>query len=165
MTKKIKTEIPHNINKYASSMDIIIDGNQSEFLNSLWTVNFFSNNMKTFLFKLHNNTLGYNSAVAHFVRNHSPSCTFCDLAGNEDDNVEKGSHLFYDCVNVADVIDYIFDKVTRIDNFEFSRREFFSTFNRRELNPAKNMVLTYLSKFVMKTLWDCKQRFVIPVIR
>jgi hypothetical protein len=119
MTKKIITEIPHNINKYASSMDIIIDGNQSEFLNSLWTVNFFSNNMKTFLFKLHNNTLGYNSAVAHFVRNHSPSCTFCDLAGNEDDNVEKGLHLFYDCVYVADVIDYIFDKVTRIDNYEF----------------------------------------------
>jgi hypothetical protein len=162
MTRKIKTDIPHNINKYASSMDIVIDGNQSEFLNSLWTVNFFSNNMKTFLFKLHNNTLGYNGAVSHFVRNLSPSCTFCDLARNADDNVEKGSHLFYDCVYVANVIDYIFGKVTRIDNFEFSRREFFSTFNRRELIPAKNMVLTYLSKFIMKSLWDCKQRFVMP---
>jgi Zn-finger protein len=52
--------------------------------------------------------------------------------------------------------------VTGINNFEFSRREFFSTFNRRELIPAKNLILTYISKFVIKTLWDCKQRFTIP---
>jgi hypothetical protein len=44
MTNKTITEIPHNINKYARSMDIIIDGNQSNFLNSLWTVNFFNRN-------------------------------------------------------------------------------------------------------------------------
>jgi hypothetical protein len=143
-------------------MDIIIDGSQSDFLNGLWTVNFFNNSMKTFLFKLHNNTLGYNSAVAHFVRNHSPNCTFCDLSGNEEVMLEKGSHIFFDCVHVAGVIDYIFGMVTGINNFEFSRREFFSTFNRRELIPAKNLILTYISKFVIKTLWDCKQRFTIP---
>jgi hypothetical protein len=162
LTRKTITEIPHNINKYARNMDIIVDGSQSDFLNNLWTVNFFNNSMKTFLFKLHNNTLGYNSAVAHFVRNHSPSCTFCDLAGHEEENIEKGSHIFYDCVHVAGVIDYIFDRVTMTNNFEFSRREFFSTFNRRELIPAKNLILTYLSKFVIKALWDCKQRFTIP---
>jgi hypothetical protein len=122
LTQKPKTEIPRNINKYARNMDIIIDGSQSDFLNSLWTVSFFNNSMKTFLFKLHNNTLGYNSAVAHFVRNHSPNCTFCDLSGNEEVMLEKGSHIFYDCVYVAGVIDYIFGRVTRINNFEFSRR-------------------------------------------
>jgi hypothetical protein len=122
MSKHSLTETSHNINKFARNMDIIIDGSQSEFLNSLWTVNYFNNNMKTFLFKLHNNTLGYNNAVAHFVRNHSPYCTFCDLTGDADVNIETGSHLFFDCVHVSEVIDFIFDIVTQIQNFEFSQR-------------------------------------------
>jgi hypothetical protein len=71
---------PHNIKKFAENMDIIINGDQSSFLNSLWTVNFFSNNMRTFLFKFHNNTLGYNASVAHFVRGHLALCTFCNIA-------------------------------------------------------------------------------------
>jgi hypothetical protein len=97
--------------------------------------------MKTFLFKLHNNTLGYNNAVAHFVRNHSPHCTFCDLTGDADVNIETGSHLFFDCVHVSEVIDFIFDNVTQIQNFEFSRREYFATFNRRDSNTARNIAL------------------------
>jgi hypothetical protein len=162
MSNHTVIETPHNINKFARNMDIVTDSNQSEFLNALWTLNYFNNNMKTFLFKLHNNTLGYNNAVAHFVRNHSPYCTFCDLIGDMDANIETGPHLFYDCVHVTDVIEYIFDKLTQVDNFEFSRREYFATFNRREMNPAKNLVLTIVSKLVMKTLWDCKLRFTIP---
>jgi hypothetical protein len=56
-----------NISKFADNMDIIISGEQSAVLNSLWTKNFFSNRDRTFFFKLYNNTLGYNNAVAHFV--------------------------------------------------------------------------------------------------
>ncbi len=146
-------------------MDIIIDGSQSEFLNSLWTLNYFNNNMKTFLFKLHNDTLGYNNAVAHFVRNHSPYCTFCDLTGDTDVNIETGSHLFFDCVHVSEVIDFIFNTVTQTQNFEFSRREYFATFNRRDSSIARNIVLTLISKLTMKSLWDCKLHFAVPTGR
>ena len=38
------------------------------------------NEMKTFCFKLHNNTLGYNYTVNKFIGNHNPYCTFCTLS-------------------------------------------------------------------------------------
>ncbi len=82
-----------NINKFANNMDIIISGEQSRVLNSLWTKNYFSNQDRTFLFKLYNNTLGYNNAVAHFVQGHTPYCTFCDLSRSPDPNYETPVHL------------------------------------------------------------------------
>jgi hypothetical protein len=164
MTQRNTINTPHNINKFAQNMDIIITGSQSTFLNALWTNNFFDNNMKMFLFKLHNNTLGYNNAVAHFVAGHSPCCTFCDAAGDADINTETGFHLFFDCVHVSDIVENIFNRVTAMANFPFSRREYFSTFERREFNHPKNLMLTLLSKITMKVLWDCKLRFVKPTI-
>jgi hypothetical protein len=100
MAARSITDTPHNINKFARNMDIIINGTQAAFLNALWTNNFFNNNTKTFLFKLHNITLGYNNAVSHFVAGHSPCCTFCDAAGDADINAETGQHLFFDCVSM-----------------------------------------------------------------
>jgi hypothetical protein len=158
------SEIPHNINKFARNMDIIVNGEQSAFLNSLWTNNFFNNNMKTFLFKFHNNTLGYNCAVAHFVRGQSPDCTFCNIAGDGNINIETGAHLFYECTYASTVIDSIFSRVTNVDNFAYSRRELFTTFERRDFTFSKNMALTILSKLVIKTLWDCKLRFCLPSV-
>jgi hypothetical protein len=60
-------ETPHNIVKFASNLEIIITGDQSKFLNKLWTSGIFSSKDKIFFFKLHNNTLGFNNAVSHFV--------------------------------------------------------------------------------------------------
>ncbi len=70
--------IPHNIVKYSNNTDTVINYEQSKTLNGLWSKAVFSNATRTFLFKLHNNTAGYNNAVAHFVPGHSPNCTFCD---------------------------------------------------------------------------------------
>jgi hypothetical protein len=54
----------------------------------MWNDSIFTNVEKMFLFKLHNNTLGYNNMVAHFVRDHSPLCTFCTLTNNVDQPME-----------------------------------------------------------------------------
>ncbi len=164
MSAKSITHTPHNINKFAQNMDIIINGTQSAFLNALWTNNFFNNNTKTFFFKLHNNTLGYNNAVSHFVAGHSPCCTFCDAAGDADVNAETGLHLFFECVHVSDIVDDIFNRVNGDANFQFSRREYFSTFERRNFSHAKNMMLTIISKLIIKTLWDFKLRFSEPTL-
>ena len=51
--------IPHNIKKYSTNIDCVINLNQSRSLGKLWTATFFDNALKTFTFKLHNNTLGY----------------------------------------------------------------------------------------------------------
>jgi hypothetical protein len=156
------TEIPHNIVKFSNCMDIVINENQSKFLNQLWTNNFFSCSMKTFLFKLHNNTLGYNIAVAHFVRGHSPLCTFCDIARNQEINNETGLHLFFECPHVTDIVDNIFSRITGVANFNFSRREFFATFERRDFSFAKNYLLTLVAKLTMKIIWDYRNRYRMP---
>jgi hypothetical protein len=151
-----------NISKFAENMDIIISGEQSVLLNSLWTKNFFSNQDRTFFFKLYNNILGYNNAVAHFVQGHSPYCTFCDLTRAPEQNYETPLHLFSECRSVCDVVENVLRTVTGNANFVFSRREYFSTFERRDASYALNQTLTIVTKIVIKYIWDCKFRFSTP---
>jgi hypothetical protein len=151
-------DTPHNIRKFADNMDIVITGEQSKVLNSMWNNSRFSNVEKTFLFKLHNNTLGYNNMVAHFVRGHLPFCTFCTIANADDQYMETPSHLFFDCPSVMNIVDVIFRRVTNDNNFVEGRRDYFATFEYRELSFAKNKILTMLSKFVMIYIWGCKKK-------
>jgi hypothetical protein len=109
----------------------------------------FTSKEKTFFFKLHNNTLGYNVAVAHFVRGHSPFCTFCDIAGSQDQNRETPLHIFFECNYISQIIECIFQWVTNDQNFQFNSREYFSTFERRGFSYASNTVLTILSKILI----------------
>jgi hypothetical protein len=155
-------DIPHNIRKFADNMDIVITGDQSRLLNSMWNDSIFTNVEKMFLFKLHNNTLGYNNMVAHFVRDHSPLCTFCTLTNNVDQPMETPSHLFFDCPSVTGIVDGIFSRFTSDLNFAVGRRDYFASFEYRELSFAKNKILTLLSKFIMKYIWDCKTRQFLP---
>ncbi len=154
---------PHNIRKFAENMDVVISGDQARTLNGLWNSNIYSNVEKTFLFKLHNNTLGYNNMVAHFVRGHSPYCTFCTITQAVEQNPESPSHLFYDCQTVSVVVDNIFKRLTNDNNFTVGRRDFFATFDYREFSIARNHILTIASKLVMKYIWDCKTRQTLPV--
>ncbi len=154
--------IPHNINKFSRNVDIVINGEQAKFLNGLWANNLFTSQEKTFFFKLHNNTLGFNNAVAHFVNGHSPFCTFCDLARSPEQNPETPLHLFFECQSVADLIETVFKRVTGNKNFTFSRREFFASFERRELTHPMNKCLTVFSKLLIKYLWDCRTRSYLP---
>jgi hypothetical protein len=73
-------------------------------------------------------------------------------------------HLFYECAHVSAIVDATFNRITARENFEYSRREYFTTFERREFSHAKNLVLTIISKFIMKFLWDCKLRFTVPTV-
>jgi hypothetical protein len=93
-------EIPHNIRKFSENTETIINLNQSRTLNGLWGNKFFDNGMKTFLFKLLNNTLGYNYIVANFVRNINKDCSFCILNGVGIKTRETPLHLFFDCPSV-----------------------------------------------------------------
>jgi hypothetical protein len=158
----LQSDIPHNIRIFADNMDIIITGEQSRVMNGLWTDNIYTNEEKTFLFKLHNNTLGYNNMVAHFVRGHSPFCTFCTITNDNEQHMETPSHLFFDCPSVVNIIDGIFYRVTGDNNFVLGRRDFFTTFDYRELSCAKNKILTIVGKYLMKYIWDCKTRQFLP---
>jgi hypothetical protein len=143
-------------------MDIVISGEQSKILNSLWAKNYFSNQDRTFFFKLYNNTLGFNNAVAHFVQGHSPYCSFCDLTRSPGQNNETPLHLFFECRSVYDVLETTLKTVTGNDNFVFNRREYFTTFERREASHAYNQTLTLVTKLIVKYFWDCKTRHCLP---
>jgi hypothetical protein len=151
-----------NINKFARNIDIIISGEQSKILNSFWTKNYFSNQDRTFFFKLYNNILGFNNAVAHFVQGHTPYCSFCELARSPDQNNETPLHLFFECGYVSDVLETTLKTISGNDNFVFSRREFFTTFERREVSHAYNQMLTLVTKLMIKYFWDFKIRQCLP---
>jgi hypothetical protein len=153
---------PHNISKFASNLDIVITYDQSKTLNRLWTDNMFTSKEKTFFFKLHNNTLGYNVAVTHFVRGHTPYCTFCDLAGTQDQNRETPLHIFYECNCILEILENMFQRVTNDNSFNFNSREYFSTFERRGLSFASNTILTIVSKILINYTWECKTKKFLP---
>jgi hypothetical protein len=155
----IESYIPHNMVKYSETTETVIDLETSKKLNTLWANTALGNNTRTFLFKLHNNTLGYNQAVSHFVRGHSPNCTFCDILGNQDINPESPLHLFFQCQAVENLTNEIFSWILDIDTV-VSRQEFFTLFNRAD--HRKNDALNIFSKIVLKYYWDCKQRFCLP---
>ncbi len=156
--------IPHNIVKFSDNVDIVVGLEKSKKINQFWNTSCLDNSTRTFLFKLYNNTLGYNTTVSHFVRNHSRNCTFCDVVGNEDINDETPLHLMYDCEQVGGLIDSIFKWATDDNDFEITRKEYFAFFCRDGLADGKNFILTYVAKLVLKFVWDCKQRFCLPTI-
>jgi hypothetical protein len=153
--------VPHNLVKFSSNTETIIDLETSKKVNAVWNKSYFSNATRTFLFKLHNNTAGYNKAVSHFIRGHSPNCTFCDLTGNQEVEDETVLHLFYSCRTSESFIENIFSWILG-ERANISRQEFFVNFNRP--NHKKNEALFLISMLVKKFMWDSKQRFSLPNI-
>ncbi len=97
--------VPHNIVKFGETTDCFFNNEESPLINGLWGKSFFDNATRTFLFKLHNNTLGINSRTAHFVRNQSRTCTFCELTQNPDPEAyETVLHLFFQCRSTEPVV-------------------------------------------------------------
>jgi hypothetical protein len=154
--------IPHNIVKFCDNVDIVLGCVDSKKVNSFWNSSYLSNSTRTFLFKLYNNTLGYNISVAHFVRNHSRNCTFCDISGNQEIIDETPIHLFFQCIVVENILNEIFRWMLDDRDFELSRKECFAFFDRELYSPEKNFVLTFVTKVVLKFIWDSKQRFCLP---
>jgi hypothetical protein len=158
----LDTYIPHNMVKFAESTDIIIDMETSKILNSLWSNTALGNSTRTFLFKLHNNTAGYNLSVSHFVRGHSPNCTFCDILEIPEENPETPLHLFFQCSAVENLTNNVFSWLLDTDTV-VSRQELFTIFKRNDFR--KNDFLTIVAKLLLKYYWDCKQRFYLPSLQ
>ena len=108
LTKGKVEFIPHNIKQYSKNIDCVINLSQSKSLGKLWTVPFFDNVLKTFIFKLHNNTLGYNYMVSKFVRHHPDTCTFCDIQETDEEVRETPIHLFFQCASAEPIVENIF---------------------------------------------------------
>jgi hypothetical protein len=71
-------------------------------------------------------------------------------------------HIFYKCNPVSQTIEEFFQRFTDNPNFQFSRTEYFTVFERRDYNPAKNYILTILAKLAISYIWECRNRKFIP---
>ena len=152
-----------NILKYAELTENFINAEESRILNGSWGPGYLHNSTRTFIFKLHNNTLGLNSRVAHFVRNHPSTCTFCDINGIPEENLESTKHLFFDCPSVENLITDFYTWVLSEEQPRYiSRKEFFVGFNFDCEN--KNKVLHLINLLVKKFIWECKLRFTLPAL-
>ena len=151
------------MHKLGENTEIIINLADSLKLNSLWTISYLDNSTRTFLYKFYNNILGYNHVVAHFVRGHSPYCTFCDITRNPIPERETPLHLFYTCRTVEPVVLEFFcwvrTEAVRNEN-TVSRADYFGIF--KNVDPNKAWIFTIVCKLFMKYIWDCKLRFSLP---
>jgi hypothetical protein len=158
-------EIPRNINTYAENSQTIIGASMGKMINSLWGFSYFSIDMRMFLFKMHNNTLGLNNRVAHFVRDQDPICTFCQINRRGDAADENTIHLFYECPAVESVRDPFFVWAYREGRgFSISRSELFlvqTVGNSQEINGG-TVTRTIIAKLFLKYIWDSRCRFSLP---
>jgi len=161
ITGKVSSVISTNMTRYAEILDQVINLKSSVRLNGLWGSSYLDNSTRTFIFKLHNNLLGINTRVAHFVRNHSRACTFCTVLQDPDDNPESIIHLFFECNSVENMLIDFFSwlSITGV-NHHISPRDFFQGFELNCVN--KNRVLDLITIIVKKYIWDCKVRFTVP---
>jgi exonuclease III len=152
--------VPHNMIKFADNTEIIIGEQLAKHKNSLWNRSYFSNDMRTFIFKMHNNTLPFNTILSHFVRGIDRNCSFCDLTFNQIEEDETILHLFYNC-NVSETMrENFFKWITNDQAFSTTRREFFGQFLKS--NNFLNELLNFSLLLLMKFLWDCKVRKCLP---
>ena len=140
----------------------MINLNQSRSLGKLWTATFFDNALKTFIFKLHNNTLGYNYTVSKFVRQHPATCTFCDIRETEEETRETPLHLFFECASAEPIVENIFWWALEGEYNIMTRRGFFGGFEGD--NKNRNNCLNILGITVKKYLWDCKNFKKLPSV-
>jgi len=161
--KKIENRVTGNISKYAELTETIIDANNSAILNNSWSYNYLDNGTRTFIFKFFNNIIGLNTRVAHFVRGHPRTCTFCDIAEEPYENDETTLHLFYDCRHVENVLTAFYTWLFELENnYYVSRLEFFVGFTSENIHRQR--VLHIVNLLIKKYIWDCKQRFTVPGI-
>jgi hypothetical protein len=154
--------IPHNMIKFAENTETVIGSDLAKLLNKSWNFYFYSNELRTFIFKFHNNTLPYNTMLSHFVPNISRNCTFCDLNYNPEIEDETPLHLFFNCTTTENLRDEFYKWITADEFFSVTRSEFFVVFKRP--NNHMNVSLFVITQLFKKFLWNCKQRKILPVL-
>jgi hypothetical protein len=152
--------LTHNMIKFAENSETVINSDQASRLNKIWGKNHLSVGTRTFVFKMHNNTLALNTVLSHFVPGINRNCTFCDLIFNPDEEDETFLHFFFMCGISEQLRERIFRAITGDINFSVSRQEFFVEF--KHVNNYQNEALQMTSILLRKYLWDCKQRKTIP---
>jgi hypothetical protein len=148
--------VPKHLIKFATNVETIINFKCAEKIGRMWSFKFLSNEFRTFLFKLYNNLLPYNTVLSHIVRGKSRNCTFCDLQLRPEITDETAFHLFYYCDHTAYIIRTFFTAITDDEVHTISQHELFCCFNR--FGDHRDFLLTLAGKFLLHYVWECKLR-------
>jgi hypothetical protein len=150
--------VSHNLVKFASNMETVITVDCAHRLNGNWFFNCYSNKLRTFLFKLHNNSLPVNTVLSHFVQGKTRNCTFCEISRNPDPEDETPYHLFYDCRTTERLQNNFYIWLLDDNNFTVRRHEFFCCgFGDRDWDIW--MAVNILFKMY---IWECRARYCLP---
>jgi len=144
----LDNNIPRNIQTYAENTQTITGIEKARKINGYWGYGFLPNDLRVFLFKMHNNILGQNNRVAHFVANVEPTCTFCTLSGDEEAQEETTLHLFYTCPHIENISAPFFTwAFNKNELFHISRAELFTIQDETILGDnARTTVQTLICK-------------------
>jgi hypothetical protein len=152
--------VSHNIMKFSANMEVVINSECSSLVNQFWNTGFYTNQMRTFLFKFHNNILPTNTMLSHFVRGQTRNCTFCDLNYNPDPEEETPYHLFFSCPTTEVLRTQFYAWLFNDDQFQINRHEFFCC-GVGVRKQVVNMAVNNLFKFY---IWENKLRKCVPVL-
>jgi hypothetical protein len=162
LSGSLKPTVSHNLIKFAETVETVIPVTCATHLNNIWSIRFFSNNVRVFIFKLHNNTLGINTRVSHFIRGISRNCSFCEIARNPEPVDETIFHLFYDCPTAELIRTNFFKWLMEDNNFNLHRHEFFCCCWGIHDNKNANRVMTTILLLFKFFLWENKLRKTLP---
>ena len=92
----------------------VISETRAKNMYGAWNKHFLSSEIKVFMFKFYNNTLGTNLRVSKFNYEINPECTFCSINGPHPASREDFAHLFFHCPTTKKIIQEFFDKYMTI---------------------------------------------------
>ena len=135
-----------------------ISENRAKNMFGAWNKQFLSSEIKVFMFKFYNNTLGTNLRVSKFNYEISPECTFCSINGPHPASREDFVHLFFHCPTTKKIIQEFFHKYMTIQVPECE--EFFGANlgDNEENNNCFQLVMDILRFY----LWQAKLEKKLP---
>jgi hypothetical protein len=138
--------------------DIIIKQNLA-----IWSYVNISNDLREFIFKFFNNSLGLNTRVSHFVADTGRNCTFCVLKNilNEDETFE---HLFYSCTQTSGIRDRLLGEFwTNANMTPDEKKRLWFGYPPNLITNKKLSILAAMS--VQFCFWKAKLKKKIPMYR
>jgi hypothetical protein len=155
--EKANREIPHNMVKFGETTDTVVNFETARILNTQWTRGYFSPAQRAFFYKLHNNILGINTRLSHFIREIDRNCEFCNITQVAEQDDETILHLFYNCPTTENLRERYF---TEILGRDIGRQEFFGIpdFNR----GSTVAIVKVVALLFMFYVWESKKRYCIP---
>lgn len=129
-----------------------------------WNINFITNDMREFLFKLRNNQLPLNNRVHAYDPDRDFRCSFCRIIDNDTNTRENFNHLFLTCPVTNNLLKNwvrLMEPRPDINSIEF-RNLYWYGISVMEDDDHSISNLSLLFDFFKYILWKFKVRRQVP---